>query len=65
MLRFGGADSGYSIAAAAKNKPMFALLVGVAPAWIAGAQKPRPAKFQHILVSWFPAIHLCPLGMPG
>uniref|UniRef100_UPI002110E381 hypothetical protein n=1 Tax=Methylomonas koyamae TaxID=702114 RepID=UPI002110E381 len=25
--------------------------------WIAGAQKPRTAKFQHILVLWIPAIH--------
>ncbi|OAI10406.1 hypothetical protein A1507_03690 [Methylomonas koyamae] len=24
---------------------------------IAGAQKPRMAKFQHILVPWIPAIH--------
>ncbi|BBL60604.1 hypothetical protein MKFW12EY_42170 [Methylomonas koyamae] len=31
---------------------------------IAGAQKPRMAKFQHILVPSIPAIHLCPLGMP-
>ncbi|ANE55336.1 hypothetical protein AYM39_09215 [Methylomonas sp. DH-1] len=46
-------------------KAMFALIVGVAPAWIAGAQKPRMAEFQHILVPWIPAIHLCPLGMPG
>ncbi|OAI28816.1 hypothetical protein A1356_05805 [Methylomonas koyamae] len=45
------------------KKAMFALVVGVAPAypkghkWIAGAQKPRMAKFQHILVPWIPAIH--------
>jgi len=36
---------------------MFALIVGVAPAWIAGAQKPWMAEAFHIPVTWIPAIH--------
>jgi hypothetical protein len=36
---------------------MFAVIVAVAPVWIAGLQKPWMAKINHILVTWFPAIH--------
>ncbi|MDO8845674.1 MAG: hypothetical protein Q7U98_13355 [Methylicorpusculum sp.] len=36
---------------------MFALIVGVAPAGIAGVQKPWMALGFHILVTWIPAIH--------
>ncbi|MDP2179661.1 hypothetical protein [Methylicorpusculum sp.] len=36
---------------------MFALIVGVAPAGIAGVQKPWMAMDFHILVTWIPAIH--------
>jgi hypothetical protein len=39
---------------------MFALVVDVAPARIAGVQKPGMARAFHILVSWIPAI---PAGM--
>ncbi|MDO8843298.1 hypothetical protein [Methylicorpusculum sp.] len=36
---------------------MLALIVGVAPARIAGVQKPWMALDFHFLVTWFPAIH--------
>jgi len=35
---------------------MFALVVDVAPAWIAGVQKPGMARAFHILLSSIPAI---------
>jgi len=29
----------------------------VIPAWIAGIKKPRMASFDHIHVTWIPAVH--------
>jgi alpha-beta hydrolase superfamily lysophospholipase len=39
-----------------KKMALSALVVDVAPAGIAGVQKPGMAKAFHILVSWIPAI---------